>query len=444
MDVQIQLPQKVRYIIETIQAAGYEAYAVGGCIRDSILGKEPDDWDITTSAAPEEVKKMFRKPIDTGIQHGTVTVMMEKESFEVTTYRIDGKYEDSRHPKDVTFTAELKEDLRRRDFTINAMAYNEQNGLIDIFEGIRDIERKMIRCVGNAEERFTEDALRMMRAVRFSAQLGYTIEDETKKAIKKLAPTLQNISAERIQTELVKLLISEHPDDIRTAYETGITKQILPEFNICMETQQNNPHHCYSVGEHILHTLIFVEPDKVLRLGMLFHDIGKPQTLTVDEKGITHNHGHAAVGEEMTVEILKRLKFDNDTLDKVRKLVRYHDWKIESNPKNVRRAANKIGEDIFPMLFAAKYADVMAQSDYQREEKLQELKTLQEIYKGILEKKECLCLKDLAVSGDDLIAEGMKPGKEIGITLNKLLEDVLENPEHNQKEYLLSLLPLKD
>ncbi|MBD5453341.1 MAG: CCA tRNA nucleotidyltransferase [Lachnospiraceae bacterium] len=442
--MQIQLPQKVRYIIETIQAAGYEAYAVGGCIRDSILGKEPDDWDITTSAAPEEVKKMFRRTIDTGIQHGTVTVMMEKESFEVTTYRIDGKYEDSRHPKDVTFTAELKEDLRRRDFTINAMAYNEQNGLIDIFEGIQDIERKMIRCVGNAEERFTEDALRMMRAVRFSAQLGYTIEDETKKAIKKLAPTLQNISAERIQTELVKLLVSEHPDDIRTAYETGITKQILPEFNICMETQQNNPHHCYNVGEHILHTLIFVEPDKVLRLGMLFHDIGKPQTLTIDEKGITHNHGHAAIGEEMTVEILKRLKFDNDTLDKVRKLVRYHDWKIEPNSRNVRRAANKIGEDIFPMLFAVKYADVMAQSDYQREEKLQELKALQEIYKGILEKKECLCLKDLAVSGSDLIAKGMKPGKEIGITLQKLLEDVLENPEHNQKEYLLSLLPLKD
>ena len=444
MDVQIQLPQKVRYIIETIQAAGYEAYAVGGCIRDSILGKEPDDWDITTSAAPEEVKKMFRRTIDTGIQHGTVTVMMEKESFEVTTYRIDGKYEDSRHPKDVTFTAELKEDLRRRDFTINAMAYTEQNGLIDIFEGIQDIERKMIRCVGNAEERFTEDALRMMRAVRFSAQLGYTIEEETKKAIKKLAPTLQNISAERIQTELVKLLVSEHPDDIRTAYETGITKQILPEFNICMETQQNNPHHCYNVGEHILHTLIFVEPDKVLRLGMLFHDIGKPQTLTIDEKGITHNHGHAAIGEEMTVEILKRLKFDNDTLDKVRKLVRYHDWKIEPNSRNVRRAANKIGEDIFPMLFAVKYADVMAQSDYQREEKLQELKALQEIYKGILEKKECLCLKDLAVSGSDLIAKGMKPGKEIGITLQKLLEDVLENPEHNQKEYLLSLLPLKD
>ncbi|MCM1252417.1 MAG: CCA tRNA nucleotidyltransferase [Clostridium sp.] len=444
MDVRIQLPQKVHYIIETIQAAGYEAYAVGGCIRDSILGKEPDDWDITTSATPREVKKLFRRTIDTGIQHGTVTVMMDKESFEVTTYRIDGKYEDSRHPKEVTFTSQLSEDLRRRDFTINAIAYNEQDGLIDIFEGIQDMERKVIRCVGNARERFTEDALRMMRAVRFSAQLGYTIEEETKKAIKELAPALQNISAERIQTELVKLLVSNHPEDIKTAYETGITKQILPEFDICMETEQNNPHHCYSVGEHIIHTLIFVEPDKVLRLGMFFHDIGKPQTLTIDEDGITHNHGHAAVGEEMTVKILRRLKFDNDTLDKVRKLVRYHDRKIELSAKSVRRAVNTIGEDIFPMLFAVKYADIMAQSDYQRKEKLQELEKLRVIYDKILERKECLCLKDLAVSGSDLIAAGMEPGKEIGVTLHKLLEDVLENPEHNRKEYLLSLLPARD
>ncbi|MCM1387219.1 MAG: CCA tRNA nucleotidyltransferase [Bacillus sp. (in: Bacteria)] len=444
MDVRIQLPQKVRYIIETIQAAGYEAYAVGGCIRDSILGKEPDDWDITTSATPREVKKLFHRTIDTGIKHGTVTVMMDKERFEVTTYRIDGEYEDGRHPKEVTFTSQLSEDLRRRDFTINAIAYNEQDGLIDIFEGIQDMERKVIRCVGDARERFTEDALRMMRAVRFSAQLGYTIEEETKKAIKELAPTLQNISAERIQTELVKLLVSKHPEDIRTAYETGITAQILPEFDICMETKQNNPHHCYNVGEHIIHTLIFVEPDKVLRLGMFFHDIGKPQTLTIDEKGITHNHGHAAVGEEMTVKILKRLKFDNDTLDKVRKLVRYHDRKIELSAKSVRRAVNTIGEDIFPMLFAVKYADIMAQSDYQREEKLRELETLREIYDKILERKECFCLKDLAVSGSDLIAAGMEPGKEIGVTLHKLLEDVLENPEHNQKEYLLSLLPSRD
>lgn len=444
MDVQIRLPQNVRYIIETIQAAGYEAYAVGGCIRDSILGKEPDDWDITTSAEPKEIKKMFHRTIDTGIKHGTVTVIMDKECFEVTTYRIDGKYEDSRHPNDVTFTAQLREDLRRRDFTINAIAYNEQDGLIDIFGGIQDMERKVIRCVGNARERFTEDALRMMRAVRFSAQLGYTIEEETKEAIKELSPTLQNISAERIQTELVKLLISKHPENIRTAYETGITKQIMPEFNICMETEQNNPHHCYSVGEHIIHTLSYVEPDKVLRLGMFFHDIGKPPTLTIDENGITHNHGHAAVGEKMTVEILKRLKFDNDTIDKVRKLVRYHDYKIEPAAKSVRRAVNKIGEDIFPMLFAVKYADVMAQSMYQREEKIRELAILKDVYHTILERKECLCLRDLAVSGNDLIAAGMKPGKEVGITLHKLLEVVLENPEYNQKEYLMSLLPLQD
>lgn len=440
--VRIQLPRKAEDIIEKIQTAGYEAYAVGGCIRDSILGKEPDDWDITTSAKPEEVKMLFDRTIDTGIQHGTVTVMIGKEGFEITTYRIDGKYEDSRHPKDVTFTSNLKEDLRRRDFTINAMAYNSKDGLIDLYEGVQDMKQGLIRCVGDAEERFTEDALRMMRAVRFSAQLGYAIEENTKKAIRKLAPTIQNISAERIRTELVKLMTSAHPDFFRIAYETGITAQVFPEFDICMETEQNNPHHCYSVGEHILHTLSYVESDKVLRLAMLFHDIGKPRTLTIDEEGITHNHGHAAVGEELTVRILKRLKFDNDTIDKVKKLVRYHDRKIETNAKSVRRAVSDMGEDIFPLLFSVKYADIMAQSEYQRDEKLSELETLKSIYGRIIEEKNCLSLKDLAVTGGDLIAAGMKPGREIGTALHKLLEVVLEEPEHNQKEYLLSLLQL--
>ncbi len=442
--VRIWLPRKVEDIIDRIQAAGYEAYAVGGCVRDSLLGKEPDDWDITTSAKPEDIKRLFARTIDTGIMHGTVTVMVQKEGFEVTTYRIDGKYEDSRHPKDVTFTADLREDLRRREFTSNAMAYNPKDGLIDLYEGMQDMERGLIRCVGNAKERFTEDALRMMRAVRFSAQLGYVIEENTKAAVRELAPTIRNISAERIQTELVKLMVSEHPDYIRTAYETGITAQIFPEFDVCMETGQNNPHHCYSVGEHILHTLSYVEPDKTLRLSLLFHDIGKPETLTVDEQGITHNHGHAAVGEEMAVNILKRLKFDNDTIDKVRKIVRYHDRKIESNAKSVRRAVNYIGEDIFPLLFPVKYADIMAQSEFQREEKLRELETLRGIYDKIIADKDCLSLKDLAVTGSDLIAVGMKPGREIGCTLHKLLEVVLENPEWNRKEELLRLLPLQD
>lgn len=442
--MQIRLPQKVRDIIESIQAAGYEAYAVGGCVRDSILGREPDDWDITTSAKPNIIKGLFSRTIDTGIQHGTVTVMIGKEGFEVTTYRIDGEYEDSRHPKEVTFTSDLAEDLRRRDFTINAMAYNEKDGLIDLFDGINDIKRKIVRCVGNARERFNEDALRMMRAVRFSAQLGYAIEEGTQDAIRELAYTLKNISAERIRTELVKLLVSDNPDYLRIAYELGITKHILPEFDICMETKQNNPHHCYDVGEHILHTLSYVEPDKILRLGMLFHDIGKPQTVSVDEDGITHNHGHAVVGEEMTVKILRRLKFDNDTIYKVRKLVRYHDQKPGADAKSVRRSINRIGEDIFPLLFSVQYADIMAQSDYMREEKLRRLEEVKVIYKQILERRECLSLKDLTVSGSDLIKMGMNPGREIGETLQKLLELVLENPECNNKDYLLSLIPFKD
>ncbi len=442
--MKIQLPDKVQTIIETLTAAGYEAYAVGGCIRDCVLGRLPNDWDITTSATPEETKRLFAKTFDTGIKHGTVTVLLEKEGFEVTTYRIDGDYEDGRHPKEVTFTASLEEDLRRRDFTMNAMAYNEQTGLVDIFGGIRDMEAGMIRCVGNAEERFTEDALRMLRAVRFSAQLGYRIEDGTKEAIRNLAPGLKRISAERIQTELVKLVVSEHPDYLRTAYETGITKQILPEFDLCMETPQNNPHHCYNVGEHILHSMPAVEADKVLRLGMLFHDIGKPQTMTVDAEGITHNKGHAEVGEQMTKQILRRLKFDNDTIAAVTKIVRFHDQEVGASPGGVRRAVNRTGEDMFRMLFAVKRADIAAQSAYLREEKLKKLAYIQELYDGICRRQECMSLKDLAVTGRDLIALGMTPGREIGTLLDRLLEIVLEEPERNTRDELLRICAEKN
>ena len=433
------MPDKVHKIIEVLEAAGYEAYAVGGCVRDSILGREPNDWDITTSAKPEETKRLFARTIDTGIKHGTVTVMLDKEGFEVTTYRIDGIYEDSRHPKEVTFTASLEEDLKRRDFTVNAMAYNERIGLVDIFGGLADIEQGIIRCVGNAEERFTEDALRMLRAVRFSAQLGYEIEEETKLAIRRLAPNLIKISAERIQVELVKLVTSPHPDYLRTAYETGITKQILPEFDICMETNQNNPHHCYNVGEHILHSMQETAPDKVLRLGMLFHDIAKPQTLSIDDEGITHNKGHAELGEKMTKQILRRLKFDNDTIDKVSKIVLYHDQEVGLTPSGVRRAVNRMGEEIFSMLFAVQYADVLAQSDYLREEKLQKLTYKKEIYEGICQRKECLSLKDLAVTGSDLIALGIPAGRQIGVILNELLDIVLEEPARNTREELLRI-----
>lgn len=435
--IRIELPSKVKQIITTIQKAGFEAYAVGGCVRDSLLGRIPDDWDITTSAKPEQIKNLFSRTIDTGIQHGTVTVMLQKEGFEVTTYRIDGKYEDSRHPKEVTFTASLTEDLKRRDFTINAMAYNDSEGLIDIFDGRGDIERKRIRCVGEARERFQEDALRMMRAVRFSAQLGYAIEEDTKAAIKELAPTLKNISAERIQTELVKLVVSPHPDYLRTAYETGVTAVILPEFDKMMETGQKNPHHCYSVGEHTLCAMKNIKADKVLRLSMLFHDIGKPDTLSIDENGIYHFYGHPEVGRDMTRGIMRRLKFDNDTLMKVTKLVSFHDYNIVPTPKGMRRAIYKIGEDIMPLLFPVKQADLDAQSNFEREEKQHLLDNLSAIYEKVLEEKDCVSLKTLAVTGSDLIAMGMKPGKEIGEILNRLLQLVIDNPECNTKEFLL-------
>lgn len=438
--IMIILPEKVKYIIDTIMDAGYEAYAVGGCIRDSILGRVPDDWDITTSATPYQVKELFKRTIDTGIQHGTVTVMLDKEGFEVTTYRIDGEYEDSRHPKEVTFTANLIEDLKRRDFTINAMAYNDRAGLVDVFEGIKDIERKVIRCVGCPKERFTEDALRMMRAVRFSAQLGYEIEENTAAAISELAGNLVNISAERIQVELVKLVTSPHPENLKIAYETGITKVIMPEFDICMKTMQNNPHHCYTVGEHTLKSMQSIQPDKVLRLSMLFHDIGKPSTISTDEKGIDHFYGHPDVSEDMARKILRRLKFDNHTIHMVTGLVKYHDRNVEPAPKYVRRAILKVGEDIFPLLFDIKRADIAAQSDYKREEKAGKLEQVYEAYKEMLEKHQCVSLKMLAVTGRDLITEaGMQSGPELGKVLEKLLHEVIEDPELNKKEILLKL-----
>lgn len=437
--IKINVPKKAQYIIETITKAGFEAYVVGGCVRDSILGREPMDWDITTSAKPEQVKALFPRTIDTGLQHGTVTVMLEREGFEVTTYRIDGEYEDSRHPKEVIFTPNLEEDLKRRDLTINAMAYNDMTGLVDIFGGMEDIKAKMVRCVGKAKERFTEDALRILRAIRFSAQLGYTIEPETKKAIAELAPTLSKISAERIQVELVKLMTSPNPDYLRVAYECGVTKVFFPEFDKAMETEQANPHHCYSVGEHTLHSLKYVEADKVLRLTMLLHDMGKPETLTVDNKGTAHFFGHADVSADIAKKFLRRLKFDNDTIYMVSKLVKYHDYSNNQdvNERIVRRAVNKIGDDAFPALFEVKRADILSQSEYHREEKLANLASWQQMYEEICSKGQCVSLKTLAVTGSDLIAAGMKPGKQLGDTLQKLLALVLESPEKNTREILL-------
>ena len=435
--MKIELPENVKYIINELNKSGFEAYAVGGCVRDSILGRIPNDWDITTNAKPLDVKNIFKRTVDTGLKHGTVTVLIGKEPYEVTTYRIDGEYEDSRHPKEVSFTSDLKEDLLRRDFTINAMAYNDSDGLVDIFGGMEDIDAKVIRCVGEPKERFSEDALRLLRAIRFAAQLGYDIEGKTYEAIKELSPTLKNISAERIQAELNKILVSDNPSMLKTAYETGLTAQFIPELDLCFNTNQNNPHHCYSVGDHIIKAVEEIEPEKTLRLTMLLHDIAKPLCKKTDDEGIDHFHGHQIKSGEMAVEILRRLKYDNDTIDKTKRFVKHHDERLEAGTKTMRRAMNRIGADAFPDIFKVWIADVSAQSDFQREDKFKRIERNKLDYEEIIAKKECVSLKDLAVTGRDLIDAGMQAGPKLGEVLDEMLKDVIEEPEHNNKEYLL-------
>mgnify|MGYP000282154334 FL=1 len=431
--MKIELPRKVVLIIKNLQRHGYDAYAVGGCVRDSILNRKPEDWDITTSAKPEQVKRIFRRTVDTGIEHGTVTVLIGKDGFEVTTYRVDGLYEDGRHPKEVTFTSRLEEDLKRRDFTINAMAYNDDERLVDAFGGMRDLNYHLICCVGDPKERFSEDALRILRAVRFSAQLAFPIESETAEAIKSLAPNLEKISAERIQAELVKLLVSDHPERIQDACELGITKVVLPEWDDMVGVKQNTPHHKYDVAAHTVHALQNVKNDKVLRLTMLFHDMGKPVMKTTDENGRDHFKGHAIASEQIAKTVMKRLKFDNDTIRKVTKLVAYHDYRMEPTGANVRRAMHEIGVELFPYYLAVRLADTKAQSSYERRGKLENIIQIRELYRNALRNKECVTLKDLAVTGTDLINLGIAPGKELGTLLNELLDMVIEDPAWNQK-----------
>ena len=394
--MKIKMPPSVNMVIDSLHAKGFEAYAVGGCVRDTILAREPDDWDITTSASPQQVKEIFDRTVDTGLEHGTVTVLAGSGAHEVTTYRIDGEYEDGRHPKEVVFTSSLAEDLRRRDFTINAMAYNNEEGLVDLFDGIRDLQRKVIRCVGNPTERFSEDALRILRALRFSAQLGFKLDPATLDAIIALAPTLEKISAERIRVELNKLLISKRPEYMEAVYEAGITKIVLPEFDELMKTPQNNPHHCYNVGEHTIAALQHVPADPILR----------------------------------------RLKFDNETIRQVAALIRWHDCRMAPEKPVIRRILNKLGPELFGKLMIVQEADTMAKSLYQREETLERIGKVRECVREILDNGDCFTLKTLAVSGKDLMELSVPKGPKIGECLNAALEEVMKDPAKNTKEYL--------
>ena len=445
-----RIPQKVNIIIEELMQHGYEAYIVGGCVRDMVLGREPEDWDITTSATPQEVKRIFRRTVDTGIIHGTVTVLMDKDHYEVTTYRLDGEYEDNRHPKEVSFTSSLSEDLKRRDFTINAMAFNETEGFIDLFGGMEDIERGLIRCVGSAEERFSEDALRILRAVRFSAQLGFSIEEETLAAVRAKVANLNSISAERIRVELTKLLLSNHPNRLLNLYETGITKVVLPEFDQLMITEHNNTHHIYSVGEHTLRTVEEVagcqetsdfdaRERTILRWTMLLHDIEKPSCISIGKDGQYHFHGHQEKGANTAKRILRRLKFDNDTIDSVVHLIRWHDHRFELTPAGMRRTMSKIGKEYMPLLFEVYRADTSAKNPSYVGKKQAQLEEARILYQGVLDRGECVNLKEMNINGNDLISTGMKPGRQIGEVLAYLLEQVLENPELNDRDILLDM-----
>jgi tRNA nucleotidyltransferase (CCA-adding enzyme) len=439
-DFKIDIPKQVRMIIGILEQNGYEAFAVGGCVRDTILNRRPQDWDITTSALPHQVKELFNRTIDTGIQHGTVTVMLSRVGYEVTTYRIDGEYNDSRHPDTVEFTSDLIEDLKRRDFTINAMAYNPRMGLVDAFDGIGDIEKKIIRCVGNAQERFNEDALRILRAVRFSAQLGFDIEENTKNAIKKLAPTLKNISAERIHVELEKLIMSPHPGKLSDAYYLGITKVILPEFDRIMECPQNTPYHMYNVGEHTIKVMENTPATKEMRWAALLHDIGKPDALSYDKNQPErmHFYGHDRISAEMVAPILRRLKLDNKTIKLVTRLVEHHDDRPGNSkkPVDVRRSVHIIGKDIYQMYLQLAYADFQGKSDYGKNKGYDGYLYTKEQFKYIMDNNICTSKSEMAISGRDLIEAGCPRGEIIGDILNKLLDMVIENPDLNKKEKL--------
>ena len=432
------IPEDVKRIIETLEEAGFEAYAVGGCVRDTLLSRTPGDWDITTSARPEEVKRLFRRTVDTGIAHGTVTVMFKKNGYEVTTYRIDGEYEDARHPKSVEFTASLTEDLKRRDFTINAMAYNPRTGIVDEFGGMQDLQDGIIRCVGNAEDRFTEDALRMLRAVRFSAQLGFEIEKQTWEAIRKLGPNLEKVSRERVQVELTKLLISPHPENFRQLYELGLTGQFLPEFDDMMRTGQNSRFHSYSVGEHTIKVMQAIRPTPLLRWTALLHDCAKPACRIVDSRnGRDHFVGHAKEGAGRAVRVLRSLKFDNQLIHQTEQLILWHDERFSGGKADVRRCLNSIGPDMFELLMEVIHADNVGKKPELADHFREEEERIRTFYREVMEDGDCYNLKMLAVSGKDLIDAGVKPGEKMGEILQSMLQDVMADPSLNERETLL-------
>ncbi|MBE7048139.1 MAG: HD domain-containing protein [Ruminococcaceae bacterium] len=437
--MKIVLPQHVQHIIYTLNSAGYGAYAVGGCVRDSLRGKIPADWDIATAAPPDIILTLFPKTIPTGLPHGTVTVLMDGIAYEVTTLRVDGVYEDHRRPEQVTFTDDITEDLSRRDFTMNAMAYHPDLGLIDPFGGRQDIEQKLIRCVGDPLLRFDEDALRMMRAVRFAAQTGFTIHQDILGAIERCASLITAVSAERIRDELMKILLSPRPEQVELLHETGLLVFIMPELDRCFFVEQNTRYHCYDVGHHIMVVLHHVPNSPVLRLAALLHDVGKPDRKTTDTEGVDHFRGHEISSAALADVILTRLRVDNNTKTKVIHLIRFHDRRMEETKVSVRRSVAAVGTEQFLDLLSLMRADTKGHHPEHIDNNLRHYDKLEDLYHEIIADDDALKIADLAINGHDVLDLGYQ-GKKIGTILNYVLEFVLEHPEQNEKSLLLMVV----
>lgn len=434
------ISEGAKKIILMLEKAGYEAFAVGGCVRDFIMKKPCDDIDITTSALPQQTEKTLSdnniKFIETGLKHGTITALLDGESFEITTYRTDGDYKDSRHPENVEFVTDIKDDLSRRDFTINAIAYNDNVGFVDLFGGREDIDKRIIRAVGDPDKRFKEDALRIMRAIRFASVLSFDIEDETKKAILENKELLKNVSEERIFTELSKLLMGDNVFDILVEYKE-IIAVVIPELEPIFNVPQNTKWHIYDVWKHTCKAVEQSPEDLALRLTMLLHDIGKAFAKTTDENGTDHFKGHQKISAQYAETVLHRLKVSNEIYDRVMFLVPIHDMHIGTEPKKIKKWLSKAGESRLRDLIEVKRADKLAQNPEMTAQELANLDITQAELARIIDEGEPFTIKDLDINGNDLIALGLK-GKQIGDALNLLLEKVIDNELSNEKEILIS------
>lgn len=433
----MDMPKNADIAINLLQSAGFEAYAVGGCVRDSLLGKTPNDWDITTSAKPEDMKSVFADfhCIDTGIKHGTVTVVIDGEPLEITTFRLDGEYEDNRHPKSVTFTSDLGADLGRRDFTVNAMAYSKKTGTVDLFGGQNDLKNKIIRCVGDPDRRFNEDALRILRALRFASALDFEIEEKTAQSLLKNRALLGNISEERIAKELLKLVCGKGAKRILTDF-APVLFEILPELQPMYKNSHDNPHHCYDIYEHTLIAVESIDPEPTLRFAMLLHDCGKPAVKKFDENGVAHFYGHQRISAEISAQILARLKVSNKFRDEILFLVSNHDrWELYENTEKMPRYLSKFGLDGVLNLLKVMRADVLAQSPEYRY-RLDQIADAEETAKNLAAQKPCLSLSELQINGRTLMDIGIPQGRKLGAVLAQLLDEVIDGVTKNTQEAL--------